>query len=377
MRLARRFGAVFGALWLSGPSLYAQPTLGIAPAGGQSVLYYAATPTNYILQSTTNLASPNWVAARDAVTVTAVAVSNTLPARFFRLFYTNPPAGMVLIPAGSFTIGNSAGDSDILNAIPTNVYVSAFYLETNLVSYSQWQSVYTYATAQGYTFANPGAGTAANHPVQTVNWFDCVKWCNARSQQAGLTPAYYTDAALTLVFTNGDAGTVVYANWANGYRLPTEAEWEKAARGGLNGRRFPWGNLISEGQANYNGNTNVYSYDLGPNGTNALGLLGGYPYTSPVGSFDVNGYGINDMAGNVLQWCWDLYVSPALPYQAGSPYLGGIDPRGPATGNHRIERGGCWGFGDASSARCAFRNFFIPANASNTIGLRCVLPVAP
>ena len=90
------------------------------------------------------------------------------------------------------------------DAIPTNVYVSAFYMDTNLVSSNQWQTVYTYATNHGYTFVNAGSGKATNHPVQTVDWYDCVKWCNARSQQAGLTPVYYTDAGLTQVYTNGD-----------------------------------------------------------------------------------------------------------------------------------------------------------------------------
>jgi formylglycine-generating enzyme required for sulfatase activity len=278
---------------------------------------------------------------------------------------------MAFVPAGLFIIGNSIGDGDITDAIPTNVYVSAFYMDTNLVSLSQWQSLYSYATGIGYSFTNVGASKATNHPVQTVNWFDCVKWCNARSQQAGLTPVYYTDAGLTQIFTNGDTGTTVFANWtANGYRLPTEAEWEKAARGGLNGRRFPWGNLISENQANYVGATNLYSYDLGPNGTNAIGLIGGYPYTSPVGSFDVNGYGLYDMAGNVFEWCWDWYGG--TPYQSGSAYLGGTDPRGAPTGIRRVERGGSWAFGGAGAARSAARNFFNPSLGTNSISFRCV-----
>lgn len=350
----------------------AQPTLNIAPAGDQSVLFYPATSTNYVFQSTTNLASTNWVTATDAVLITAATVSNTSPAKFYRLFYTEPPAGMALIPAGPFTIGNSIGDSDITNAVPTNLYVSAFFMGTNLVSLDLWQSVYTYATGAGYSFTHAGEGAATNHPVQTVDWFDCVKWCNARSQQAGLTPVYYTEPGLSQIFTNGDSGTAVYANWsADGYRLPTEAEWEKAARGGLNGRRFPWGNLISESHANYVADTNLYSYDLGPSGTNALGLAGGYPYTSPVGSFDVNGYGLYDMAGNVFEWCWDWYG--VQPYQTGSPYLGGTDPHGPAeTVTRRVERGGSWGFGGTPALRCAARNYFNPANATNTIGFRCV-----
>ena len=77
---------------------------------------------------------------------------------------------MALIPAGSFTMGDTLdGESD---AIPTNIYVSAFYMDMNLVSYSQWQSVYFWATNQGYGFDNAGAGKAANHPVQTVDWYD-------------------------------------------------------------------------------------------------------------------------------------------------------------------------------------------------------------
>ena len=281
---------------------------------------------------------------------------------------TNPPTsgtnGMVLIPAGSFTMGDTLDGNIYGDAAPVTANVSAFYMDTNLVSWSQWQAVYGYATNHGYGL-NAGDGKAANHPVQTVNWYDCVKWCNARSQQAGKVPVYYTDAGLTQVYTNGEV--TVYVNWgAKGYRLPTEAEWEKAARGGLSGQRFPWGNLISQTNANYLGATGSYSYsyDLGPDGYNSIGLVGGSPYTSPVGSFAANGYGLKDMAGNVWQWCWDWY---------GTPYAGGTDPRGVASGGYRVLRGGGW-YSHAVYCRAANRYGYGPTVRYYGLGFRSVLP---
>lgn len=339
--------------------------LGIAAApGGQSVLYWPVSTTNYVLQSVTNLTATNWATVRTAYPVNAGEVTNAAPSGFFRLQPVTVPAGMALIPGGWFTMGDTLdGESD---AIPTSVYVSAFVMDVNLVTYSLWQTVYTYATANGYSFDNAGAGKGTNYPVETVNWYDCVKWCNARSQLAGLTPVYYTDAGFTQVYKTGDVGAL-YVNWAaNGFRLPTEAEWEKAARGGLSGLRFPWGNLISENQANYLGDTNDYSYDRGPNGDNAIGSVGGKtPATSPVGSFDVNGYGLYDMAGNLLEWCWDSYGT-----SYGQP--GPINPTGAdSPSGVRILRGGSWE-GNAYFARCAFRNYAPPNDGFNDFGFRCV-----
>jgi formylglycine-generating enzyme required for sulfatase activity len=100
---------------------------------------------------------------------------------------------MAFIPAGIFTMGNLiisgstfTNDLNITDANPTNVAVSAFYMDTTLVTSNQWRSVYAYATNHGYGFIHPGLGKASNHPVETVDWYDCVKWSNARSQQTGL-----------------------------------------------------------------------------------------------------------------------------------------------------------------------------------------------
>jgi formylglycine-generating enzyme required for sulfatase activity len=267
--------------------------------------------------------------------------------------------GFVGIPAGSFVMGNVIGDSDITDAPVTTVTVSAFMMDSNLVTGSQWQLVTGYAASNNlnYQFDNDGAYKALNHPVNQINWYDAVKWCNARSEMEKRTPVYYTDATFATVYRTTQLEPAV--NWgANGYRLATEAEWEKAARGGLPGKRFPLGDTISESQANYALGSGE-SYDLGGVLTYATG---GKPYTSPVGSFAANGYGLFDMAGNVGEWCWDWYGT----------YAGGSDPRGPATSSLRVWRGGNWNY-YAIVPRCAWREHFIPTAADDRIGFRTVL----
>ncbi len=270
------------------------------------------------------------------------------------------PFTMVPVPAGTFSMGSSV-------ATPIHpVEVSAFDMDRTEVTKAQWDAVRTWALANGYAIC-VAAGKAAGHPAQSMDWHSAVRWCNARSERDGLTPCY-TNADGTVFKTGNFAGG---CNWsADGYRLPTEAEWEYAARGTGTTNRFPWtdSNEIQHARANY------WSYEGTPYDTS---LTRGYhpayndgvaPYTSPAGSFAANAYGLCDMAGNVFEWCWDLYKAPYLT----SPVL---NPRGAATGSHRVIRGGSWGGANPSAAYvCTVtdREISTPDGFANIIGFRCV-----
>ena len=252
------------------------------------------------------------------------------------------PEGMALIPAGPFKMG----DARVAGATPVHtVTLSAFAMDKWEVSIELWKSVRAWGNAHGYDLV-AGGSYGAKHPVHSVNWWEVVKWCNARSEKEGKVPAYYVDAAMTQVYRRGNKEPSG-VKWDAGYRLPTEAEWEKAARGGVAGKLYPWG-------------TDVISPALANCGESQKGR------TMPVGSFGANGYGLYDMAGNMWEWCWDWYGDYAQTAQN--------DPRGPSSGSNRVVRGGCWG-GSTEFCRVANRGeYACPGCRLSWDGFRSVLP---
>ena len=281
-----------------------------------------------------------------------------------------PPQDMVWIDGGDFTMGDTEGlgyGSEL--PVHTN-FISGFWMDVGEVTQAKWNEVRDWAVTHGYDFGNPGSGKGSNHPVHTVNWYDCVKWCNARSEKEDLPPMYYTTALLSTVYRTGEVDVVngAVAWQANGYRLPTEAEWEKGARGGRQDRLFPWGgDTIQHARANYNADTNAYFFDTSPTqGLHPEYSTGMQPHTSPVGSFSANGYGLHDMAGNVLEWCWDWYAG-AYPIPAAYR----TDPVGAANATMRVSRGGSY-VHDALFACCFVQNPLFPIDSFDSVGFRCV-----
>ncbi|MEI7437753.1 MAG: SUMF1/EgtB/PvdO family nonheme iron enzyme, partial [bacterium] len=192
-------------------------------------------------------------------------------------------------------------------------------------------------------------------------WHDCAKWCNARSEKEGRPVSYRVDGS---VYRGVDDNSVTCATNVAGYRLPTDVEFHYAARGGLVGKRFPWGDTIDHTMANYygywTGGSPYCFYDAGYEGFDTRFSTPeerqnwtGTPWTSPVDTFPANGFGLYDMAGNLWEWCADWY-----PGNEGS---------------HRVFRGGGW---DDYADRCqvGFRDGTHPDGPYSGIGFRAVLP---
>ena len=310
------------------------------------------------------------------------------------------PDDMVYIPDGNCDMGDHHGDG-YLDELPVHaVLLDAFFMSryeiTNqqycdylnsaydacdikvdggiVYDFSDSSNSYPYCDTHSYdadsqiyysggvfsvmTKPEVGGRDMSDDPMVEISWYGAASYCNWRSSEGGKESCYNL-STWECDFTK------------KGYRLPTEAEWEYAARGGEHSPyyRFPWGDTINHDYANYKANSSAYSYDTSPYTTwffHPTWNDGIYPYTSVVGSFSPNGYGLYDMAGNVWEWCNDWYDSD---YYDTSPY---DNPQGPASGSKRVLRGGSWYF-NAYYCRVAFRNHVIPVNRIFNRGFRIVL----
>lgn len=230
------------------------------------------------------------------------------------------PENFVLVPSGTFTMGRTSGEGNS-NELPTHqVTLSTFVIGKYEVTQAQYLAVMG---------TNPSYFTASDKPVERVTWFNAVAYCNALSIQEGLTPCYNT------------------SNWscdisANGYRLPTEAEWEHAARGARNNPDYLYaGSNDLAGVAWHSSNSGNTTHSVGTKAPNSIGIY--------------------DMSGNVWEWCNDWYGS----YSSGSQ----TDPLGPTSGSCRVYRGGSW-FSNATYCRLAYRIINYPTFSYYNIGFR-------
>jgi len=239
----------------------------------------------------------------------------------------------VQVPAGIFIMGSPGSEwgsrSDEQQHQVT--FTRPFFLATYEVTQAQWTAI---------TGSNPSyLYDCPDCPVESITWFEAVAFCNGLSQQMGLPPAYtIRDTVVTL-----NAG-------ADGFRLPTEAEWEYACRAGTSAV-FYTGECLNTEQANYLG------YD--PQKGCPKGMWRGQAVD--VGSFPPNPWGLHDMHGNISEWCWDRHGFPGP-----GPV---VEPRGPETGTERLMRGGNW-HDLGRNCRSAVRHKAEPNQRFTHVGLR-------
>jgi sulfatase modifying factor 1 len=235
-----------------------------------------------------------------------------------------PPGGMVFVKGGDFKMGSSKGTRG--EKLMHNVTVSSFYIGKFEVTQEEWKTVMV---------SNPSFRKGNSCPIHFIDWFDAVEYCNKRSRMEGLTPCYTGNGANTIC--NFDA---------NGYRLPTEAEWEYACRGGLQSRHYKFsGSNDANEVAWYEKNLIVYF--------------------QPVGQKKPNELGIYDMSGNVWEWCWDWYD---FDYYKNSPAK---NPKGPVSGIRRIARSGSC-FETEDYLWSSYRFCYHPYRKAFHIGFRVV-----
>lgn len=341
--------------------------LGIRTFAGLTINGSAGLPVE--VQFVDNEVGTNWATLTNFVLpytpyVFCDLTSPVTGTRFYRAVEATSPPGMVLVQAGEFQMGQAGFDP---GEEPVHtVFASSFYMDRFEVTGGLWHQVYNWASTNGYTFDNPGQWAATNHPVVYVTWFDVVKWCNARSEKEGLTPSYYEDASQQVPYRTGLVPLRdTYWKWnANGYRLPTEAEWEKAARGKLDQAFYPWGYAITGSDANFEGSGDPFEEATIP--TTPVGYYNGNQL--PAGPDRANGYGLYDMTGNVAERCWDFYEYDFY----SDPRATAPDTHGPLlSSSHRVYRGGSWDqvfFED--ELRCSARSASSSVELSR--GFRCV-----